>query len=130
MDPDRAQRLLKTVTIVSFAIAFVTLVGELAGWWNDLGELLLTITTVVGALGGSATVVVGSSEEQVRNVHSAVLANGRKLDKLDKLDAIEDALIEGDGRVSKLDLVQAELDQQTGALDRQVSLLRDIRDSL
>lgn len=57
-----------------------------------------------------------------------------KLDQLKtmdgKLDTIEAALVEEDGKTSKLDVVQVELDRQTGVLDRQVDLLGEIRDKL
>jgi hypothetical protein len=32
VDADRAQRILKVITVVSFAIAFLALPGELRGW--------------------------------------------------------------------------------------------------
>lgn len=53
-----------------------------------------------------------------------------KLDKLDDLDVIKNGLVAGDGRESKLDVVQTELDRQTGVLDRQVQILGEIRDRL
>lgn len=133
MDADRAQRILKAITVVSFAIALVALLGELRGWWNDLGEIAITVATIVGALGGVATVLVGSTSDEVRSVGREIRSVGEAVDRNGgKLDAIGDALVEDteNGRVSRLDVVQAELDHQTGALDRQVSLLREIRDQL
>lgn len=53
-----------------------------------------------------------------------------ELRKLDKLDTIEDALIATDGQTSKLDVVEAELDRQTGVLDRQLAVLSEIRGKL
>lgn len=147
MDADRAQRILKAIMVVSFAIALVALVGELRGWWNEIGEISITVATTVGSLAGIGTLLVGATSDEVRSVgddvrsvgddvrsvgyavetvRSAVDANGAKL------DGIETALVEEreDGHVSKLDIVQTELDHQTGALDRQVSLLAEIRDRM
>lgn len=133
MRAEKAQRILITLTILSFLVAVIALLGELFGWWNDLGEVLLIVATVVGALGGVATVLVGSSSEEVRTVHGAVVDNGAKLasmdDKLDDLEKLE-KLEKLDTVDGKLDAAQVKLDEQTGVLGRQVELLTEIRDRL
>lgn len=53
-----------------------------------------------------------------------------KLEKLDKLDGIEAALVGQDGMLDRLDMVQVHLDAQTGVVDRQLSILAEIRDRL
>lgn len=140
MRAEKAQRILITLTILSFIVAGIALLGELLGWWNDLGEVLLIVATIVGALGGVATMMVGSSSEEVRTVHGAVVDTGSKLDsmdgkldsmdtKLDKLDTLE-KLEKLDAVDGKLDAAQVKLDEQTGVLGRQVEILTDIRERL
>lgn len=130
MRAEKAQRILITLTILSFIVAVIALLGELFGWWNDLGEVLLIVATIVGALGGVATMMVGSSSEEVRTVHGAVVDNGATLasmdDKLDKLDELEKL----DAVDGKLDAAQVKLDKQTGVQGRQVEILTDIRERL
>ncbi len=103
------QRLGWTLTALFFLMAIVGLIGEIVGWWNDVGELSMTIGAIAGLLIGIATLFAGAGRSQVAGVQAAVEANGFKLDKLDKLD--------------DLDRIQFELDEQTG-------VLRDIRDLL
>jgi hypothetical protein len=119
-----------TVTILGFIVTVVSIVGELRGWWNFVGEVGATTGAIVTVVVGMATLLAGAGRQQVGGVRDAVETNGRKLDNLDRLDVIEDALVEADGRTSKLDAVQVELDRQTGVLDRQVEILERIRDGL
>lgn len=134
IDPETATRLIWLMAALSFLVAIVSAIGEVRGWWNLVGEIGMT----VGGVGGLVLTAIGifstSSRDQVRDVHEAVEANGETLasmdGKLDKLDTIEDALIATDGETSKLDVVEAELDRQTGVLDRQLAVLSEIRGKL
>lgn len=136
MDPVRAQRILWFLAALGFGMAILGAVGELRGWWNDVGEVLMGVGTLLGVVMAAASVTTGASHEQVRAVNEGVGIAHAKLDsmdgKLDKLDVIEEALVEDrdDGRVSKLDVVQAELNAQTGALKHQVRILEDIREAV
>lgn len=107
------QRIFVVGAILFFLMAVAGIVGEILGWWNDVGE----IVTIVGTLGslmlGSGALSTGASQEQVSSVHRAVVDNGSKLEKLDTLDVI-----------------QHELDRQTGVLDEQLTVLREVRDGL
>lgn len=96
---EQVQRILVTVMILSFLVAILGGVGEHLGWWDALGEVMMTTGTVVGGLAGIFTLYGGASREQVQEVRAAVVDNGDKLDKLDTLDDI-----------------QFELDRQTGVL--------------
>lgn len=75
---------------------------------------------------GIATV----DETTARNNQILQANNETLVDAAVTLDGIEDALVQQDGETSKLDVVQAELDRQTGVLGRQVELLAWIRDGL
>lgn len=126
-DMDTVIRIGWTVTILGFILTVVSIVGELRGWWNFVGEVGATTGAIVTVVVGMGTLLAGAGRQQVGGVRDAVETNGRKLDKL---DVIEDALVEADGRTSKLDAVQVELDRQTGVLDRQVEILERIRDGM
>lgn len=137
MKTERALLISKLLMIGGALLFLLGLVGELLGWWNDVGELLMQVGTGGGAIGGLAALVIGSSSEEVQEVHEAVEDNGRTLDSVDdKLDSVDgklDKLDSVDGKLDKLnelDVIQAELDAQTGALDRQIRVLGEIRDRL
>lgn len=138
MKTEKALLITRGMMVAGVLLAIVTIVGELLGWWNDLGEMMLGLATVLGTLGGVASVIIGSSSEEVRRVHDAVKGNGSvlgsvdgKLDSVDgKLESVDGKLDSVDGKLDELDVIQAELDQQTGVLGEQVGLLRQIRDRL
>lgn len=139
-DPETATRWIWLMAGLSFLLAIVSGIGEYLGWWDLVGELGMTIGGVAGVVLTAFGVLSTSSRQQVADVHATVRRNGRtlssmdrkleRLDELDRLEVIEDALIEQDGRASKLDVVEAELDRQTGVLDRQLAVLGEIRDAL
>lgn len=107
------QRILLVLAVLFFSMAIVGIVGEIRGWWNDVDEVLTIVGTLGGLFVGTAALTTGASESQVATVHQAVVDNGGKLEKLDKLDVI-----------------QHELDRQTGVLDRQLTVLEEVRDEL
>lgn len=107
------QKIFFVLAILFFGMAILGIVGELLGWWNDIGEVLTIIGTLGGLMLSGAGLSTGASEEQVSRVHQAVVDNGEQLEKLDNLDAI-----------------QLELDRQTGVLGEQLSVLTDVRDRL
>lgn len=107
------QRILLVLAVLFFSMAIVGIVGEVRGWWDDVGEVLAIVGTLGGLFVGTAALTTGASQAQVATVHEAVVDNGEKLEKLDQLDVI-----------------QNELDRQTGVLDRQLAVLRDVRDEL
>jgi len=101
--------------------------GEYFHWWNEWGEVALTIVAVVGLLLVWLTYVNGADRRQVAAVASAVDRTNSVLGgmdgKLDKLGTM-------DRKLDKLDLIQGQLDVQTGALNEQTLVLREIRDRL
>lgn len=144
LDPETATRLIWLMAALSFLLAIVSGIGEYLGWWDLVGEIGMTIGGTAGLLLTGVGIFTAASRDQVRTVHEGVqtvhetvLENGEKLgsmdgklDKLEKLDVIEEALVAEDGEASKLDVVQVELDRQTGVLDRQLAVLGEIRDAL
>lgn len=148
VDADRAPLIAKALMWAGVLGAILSIVGELAGWWNHVGEVGLTVSTIVAAIGGVAALIIGSSSEEVRSVHAAVARNGDTLASVDdKLEGVDDKLERVDGKLegvdgklerlevldavdSKLDAVQVELHRQTGVMGEQVEILGQIRDRL
>lgn len=95
------------LTGLFFLLAIVSLTGEILGWWNDLGEIGMTIGTIAGLLVGITTLVLGAGRDQATTIRHYVEKN-------------HDLLRSSD---STLDKIQLELDEQTG-------VLRDIRERL
>jgi len=103
----------------------VSAIGEVRSWWGLVGQTGITVGSTVSILVGLGTYLFGAGRSQVADVHEAVRDNGStlssmdgRLDKLDRLDAID----------HDLDRVQVALDDQTGVLDRQATILEEIRD--
>lgn len=131
METEKALLITRGMMVAGLLLAIVAIVGEVLGWWNDVGEVMLAVATVFGTLGGVASLIIGSSSEEVRRVHRAVVDNGTTLGSVDtRLDSVDGKLDSMDGKLDELDTIQVELDQQTGVLDRQVALLAEIRDRL
>lgn len=135
-DMDRVEKVGWTLSLFWLIVAIVSGVGEYRGWWGLIGEIGLTVGTLASVLFGLGSYLYGAERSQVERVHEAVLSNGDtlesvdvKLDKLDKLDAIEDAISGEEGMVRELDVIQIELDRQTGVLGQQVEILKQIRDA-
>lgn len=125
-DMDTALRLTWLTAGLFFLLFLVSLIGELLGWWNLIGEIgmgvgaaVSILLTLIGVLAGAGRQQVDAVGDDVRGVRYAVLANGVRLQKLDKLDKLDD-----------LDRVQAELDAQTGVLGEQLTVLSAIREKL
>lgn len=116
LDTETVERIGWILSAVFFLIAIVSAIGEVLGWWNDVGEVGMTVGTLGGLFLTFTTLMRGADSTEVRAVHGAVESNGAKLDKLDSIDAKL-------GKLDDLDRVQLELDKQTGVLE-------DIRDLL
>lgn len=138
-DPETATRLIWLLAALSSVVAIVSGVGGFLGWWGLVAEIGATVGAVAGVVLTAIGLLSTASREQVAKVRWEVIRNGRtlrsvdgNLAKLDKLDVLEDVLVEetADGRVSKLDVVQTELDRQTGVLDRQLAVLGEIHDAM
>lgn len=99
-------------TIFFFGMAIVGFVGELLGWWNDVGEALMQVGSAGGALLGGATLVVGSSRSQVEATKDAVE---------DTRDAVDETKRAVEDNGDTLERVDEHLSEQT-------RVLRQIRD--
>lgn len=97
---DRLERLLWILSALGLALALLGVVGESRGWWNDLGELFVSLGTVASVAAAVVAPVVDATTDQVTRVAEGVEANGGKLDRVadrsqangDKLDAVNDHL--------------------------------------
>lgn len=137
-DMDTALRLTWFTAALFFLIFLVSLIGELLGWWDLIGEIgmgvgagvsiLLTLIGVLAGAGRQQVDAVGddlrSVGQDVRSVGNAVEGNGQTLDR------IEAAIVGEDGMVQELDVIQVELDEQTGVLGEQLAVLGEIRDRI
>lgn len=146
---------------LGFLIAIVSAIGEILGWWDLLGEIGMTVGSLLGTVATFTTLSLTAGREQVAVVQETIEAVDDSMTSVDDnmarvdesaasvdqrtaennelledatvtLERIEHALVEeGEhGRASKLDVVQAELDRQTGVLGRQVQVLEAIRDGI
>lgn len=125
------QRIFLVLMVIFFGMAILGIVGEILGWWNDIGEVLTIVGTIGGLFVGAATMSTGASEKHLNEVQAAVLDNGTQLKKNGtQLEENGATLGTIDGKLDKLDKVQVELDRQTGVLDEQLSVLTEVRDRL
>jgi hypothetical protein len=113
VDPIRLERLFLLGAVLGLLIAALGIVGEVLGWWNDIGEVLVTTGTLASVVLGLGFGLANASRRQVEGVREAVEGNG------DKLDGVHEAIAGENGVVHELDVVQAELDAQTGVLQEQ-----------
>lgn len=99
VDPDLLQWILYGLSLFFFGLAVLGAVGEYLGWWDAIGEVMMSVGTLAGVLITVFGIVEGATRDQVAQVHDAVVDNGQQLQRLDTLDDI-----------------QFELDRQTGVL--------------
>ena len=132
VDLNRLERLLWLLAAVGLGLALLGVAGERAGWWNDVGELLITFGTVASVATGVLALLINATKDQVRAVANGVTSNGAKLDQIRdshgaKLDEIRDShgakldeIRESHG--AKLDEIRdshgAKLDRNGAKLDR------------
>lgn len=110
-----------SLTAVFLLIGVVSLLGEILGWWNDLGEIGSTIGMVGGLMLGIATLVLGAGREQATTIRHYVEKNHELAHKNHRVAEKSHELLRSSD--STLDKIQLELDEQTG-------VLRDIRERL
>lgn len=133
VDLDQLERLLWLLAAAGLGLALLGVVGERAGWWNDVGEMLITFGTVASVATGVIALLINATKEQVRTVATGVASNGDKLDRIheshgDKLDRIHES--HGD----KLDRIHEDLggmhEDMNRHLENQHDVLVEIRDRL
>lgn len=135
---DFVHRVLIALMVIGFGMAALGLIGEILGWWNDVGQILMTVGTVVGAGAGLVELVGGASEatveavredlgtvdEAVGEVHGAVGDVHEAVGDVEGAVGDVQAAVGGVGeKLGTLDAIEVELDTQT-------SVLEDIRDGL
>lgn len=84
----QAHRLLVAGSVLGFLVAILGLIGELLGWWDLVGEILMATGTVLGLLLAAVDLFRGASEAQVNGIDQTLDRMDAKLDPLDKLDTI------------------------------------------
>lgn len=99
LDPELLQWILYGLSLFFFGVAILGAVGQYLGWWDAIGEVLMSVGTLAGVLITVLGAVEGATRDQVERVHEAVVDNGQQLEQLETLDDI-----------------QFELDRQTGVL--------------
>lgn len=116
-------RLSKALIIGGLALFLLGLVGEIVGWWNDLGLILTTaglLVSIAGLLVGLWTLFLDTSQEVATLAATAVGGIVHLHEKqdamLDKQDAMldkQDAMLDKQDRtVDTLDRIQRILDDR------------------
>lgn len=82
VDLDRLERLLWILSILGLAIAVVGVIGELRGWWNDVGELLISFGTVASVATAVVVLLIYATKGQVHRVADGVEGNGVKIEAM------------------------------------------------
>jgi hypothetical protein len=136
VDLDRLERLLWLLAAIGLGLALLGVVGEYAGWWNDVGELLISFGTVASVATGVLALLINATKDQVRAVADGVASNGTKLDRIreshgEKLDRIQESHGEKLDRIhDDLGSVSDDLDEVNRHLENQHEVLVQIRDRL
>lgn len=124
-DPAKLQRVFWILSALFFLLAIVSFVGEVRGWWGLLGEVGMFAGTLGGILLGITSLHIGADSHQVDRVHDAVKGTRDAVNRNGETLVSMDSKL---GKLDELDVIQAELDTQTGALKHQVQVLEQIRD--
>jgi hypothetical protein len=136
VDLDRLERLLWLLAAIGLGLALLGVAGEYAGWWNDVGELLISFGTVASVATGVLALLINATKDQVRAVADTVASNGTKLDRIreshgEKLDRIQESHGEKLDRIhDDLGSVSDDLDEVNRHLENQHEVLVQIRDRL
>lgn len=96
-----------------FGMAILGAVGEVLGWWNDVGEVLVTVGSLAGLFVTVGVAYYSAGRDQVAAVRETVQDNNEILEDNNEV------LSESNEKLDKLE-----------HLDRQVELLQGIRDRL
>ncbi|MDX1611328.1 MAG: hypothetical protein R3185_03090 [Candidatus Thermoplasmatota archaeon] len=114
MDAQRAEHILWWGAALCFLALAVLLIGEFTGWWNDRGEVAITIVSIAGVLLAAIALLLNATRGQAAAIREGVETNAHLLTRSN----------------GKLDSVNGKLDQLTEENRRQTSVLVEIRDRL
>lgn len=118
------------IAILGWSMVALGLVGEHLGWWNDVGQAIINAGSVTGVVAGLVGLFLGASRPQIRQVTTTVADSNQRLKRIGSTVASVDSKLDKLGQLDKLDVIQVELDRQTGVMDHQVRILGEIRDAL
>jgi len=140
VDPlERAYWIAVAMAIAGWTIAGIGVVGELLGWWKDVGESIVTAGSMVGTVATLAGLGFGAGRKQVGRVEAGVGRVEAGVGRVEvKLDGIREDLHAGFDRVAaSIDRGYDEaheqsdlLAEQSDLLAEQTALLAQIRDRL
>lgn len=105
MTHQQAHRLLVAGSILGFLVAILGLVGELLGWWDLAGEVLMAGGTLAGLVLASVDLLRGASEAQVEGIDET-------------LDSVDAKLGTMDTKLDKLETIDEKMDRQTVVLEQ------------
>lgn len=143
VDLDRLEKLMWLLSALGLLMVVLGVVGEYRGWWNDVGEALISFGTVASVATGVIALLINSTKGQVSRVADGVESNGDKLDRIgashgEKLDQVVE---QSESNGQKLDRIETnhgekldhviEATQTTNEhLENQHDVLVQIRDRL
>jgi hypothetical protein len=122
MDLDRLQRLTAVGALIGLGMVVLGLVGEVLGWWNDVGEILISLGGFISVLLGLVTFLLGATKGQVRTIANGIVTSNATLDVLvlrnDAANTKLDLLVERSGEANgKLNLLVERSGEANGKLD-------------
>lgn len=135
-DWETALRLAWITAALSFLVAVVSAIGELLGWWDLVGELGIGFGTTVTLILTVLAAFFSAGRQQVAEVGQAVQDHGEMLEANgetlvangETLGDVHRAIAGQDGMLDELDVIQLELDTQTGVLRQQLDVLDRIQE--
>ncbi len=135
VDLEQAERLMWWGSALCFIALGILLYGEFTGWWNDAGEIAITVVTVLGTLLAAIAILMNATRSQAAAIATGVGHNGNKLDTIfeatasngRKLDTISEATA-SNGR--KLETLHDDMGSLKEGQEEQTEVLVEIRDRL
>lgn len=125
VDLDQLERLLWLMSALGVLMVALGLIGELRGWWNDVGEVLVAFGTVASVATAIVALLINATKAQVRRASAGIEANGGKLDRIyeDHGAQLEENRAQAEANGQKLDEQTEMLGSQSEKLDEQTEML-------
>jgi hypothetical protein len=127
---DQLIRLSWIMAAFFFGMAILGVVGEVLGWWNDIGEILVTVGTLAGVAVTIGVAYYGAGRNQVNAVRQTVEDNNEVLQDNNELLQDNNQVLHDNNEILKESNDKLDQLEKLDQLDRQVELLQGIRDRL